>query len=292
MRRGCGARDSGTNSAVSTIAARPIGTLTRKIARQPTASTSAPPSTGPSAMQMPNIAAPHADRPRALARVLERRCATIDIATGLSIAPPIACSTRNAISSSRLGARRTAATRARTAPGRSGTRAAGRAGPRSSRTASAGSPAPACRRRSSTAARDSAECKSSVDRRQRDVDDRRVEPDDEQAHRADAEDQQPRAGDPAWTTPYRRQTTVVTRSPAASSAAICATVRAGVRDQLVHLVEHADPGQRPAPSFDESARRRSPARRAAISAWSTETSSSLSVPSGRPRGRARPRRRT
>ena len=55
-RRGCGARDSGTNRAVRMIATRPTGRLTRNTARQLKASTSAPPSTGPSAMLRPNTA--------------------------------------------------------------------------------------------------------------------------------------------------------------------------------------------------------------------------------------------
>jgi hypothetical protein len=56
-RRACAARDSGTNSAVSTIASRPIGTFTRNTQRQPGPSTSAPPSSGPSAMLMPTTPA-------------------------------------------------------------------------------------------------------------------------------------------------------------------------------------------------------------------------------------------
>ena len=59
-----------TRRSARSPAARP-GTLTRNTHRQPTESTSAPPTIGPSAMLMPTIAAPHADRLGALARVVE-----------------------------------------------------------------------------------------------------------------------------------------------------------------------------------------------------------------------------
>ena len=72
-RRARAARDSGTNSAVSTIAASPIGTLIQKIARQSTASIRAPPTSGPRPMRQPDHPAPHADGLRTLARVGERR---------------------------------------------------------------------------------------------------------------------------------------------------------------------------------------------------------------------------
>ena len=70
-RRARGARDSGTNSVVSTMAASPIGTLIQKIARQSTASISVPPTIGPEAERDADDAAPHADRLRPLPRLGE-----------------------------------------------------------------------------------------------------------------------------------------------------------------------------------------------------------------------------
>lgn len=102
-RRGRGARDSGTNRAASASATSATGRLTRKIARQEMAETSVPPSTGPRAIEMPNMAA---KTPIACARSRgsSNTLRTIDMATGVSIAPPTAWSTRKATSSSRLGA--------------------------------------------------------------------------------------------------------------------------------------------------------------------------------------------
>ena len=57
-RRGCGARDSGTNLIVNPNAARPTGTLIQNIDRHPADCTSAPPTTGPSARLIPTVA-PH-----------------------------------------------------------------------------------------------------------------------------------------------------------------------------------------------------------------------------------------
>ncbi len=77
--------------------------LTQKIARQPMPSTSAPPSTGPSAMLKPITPAqiPIAcARSRGSVNVLRM----IDMATGLSIEPPIAWTTRKATSAWTLGA--------------------------------------------------------------------------------------------------------------------------------------------------------------------------------------------
>src|ERR1700748_2103855 len=53
VRRDRGARESGTNSAVSETAASPTGMFAQKMPRQPTIPTSTPPSTGPSAMDRP-----------------------------------------------------------------------------------------------------------------------------------------------------------------------------------------------------------------------------------------------
>ncbi len=96
-RRACGARDSGTKRSVSASAASPTGTFTQKIERQPTDSTSAPPSTGPSAMLRPTVA-PHTPIACARSRGSVNTLRMIDIATGLSIEPPTACIIRKATS--------------------------------------------------------------------------------------------------------------------------------------------------------------------------------------------------
>jgi len=82
----------------------PIGRLIQKIARQPTACTSAPPSSGPIAIEMP-ITAPHMPIARARTRTSGNVLTMIDIATGLSIAPPRAWTIRNATSAPSLGAK-------------------------------------------------------------------------------------------------------------------------------------------------------------------------------------------
>src|SRR5215469_6459002 len=86
------------------MAAMPTGTFTQKIPRQLTLSTSAPPTTGPSAILSPNTAP---QMPIALARSRGpvNTLVTMDNATGLSIDPPTACSIRNATSQPRPGAR-------------------------------------------------------------------------------------------------------------------------------------------------------------------------------------------
>ena len=61
----CGSRDSCTRASVSAIAPMPIGRLTKKIASQPLASTSTPPTSGPIATAAP-VVAPH--RPIAVPR--------------------------------------------------------------------------------------------------------------------------------------------------------------------------------------------------------------------------------
>ena len=103
-RRACAARDSGTASAVATMAAIPIGMLTQKMPRHPTVATSTPPSTGPSAMLRPNTA-PQTPSARARSRSSVNVLAMMDSATGLSIDPPMACIARNATSQPRPGAR-------------------------------------------------------------------------------------------------------------------------------------------------------------------------------------------
>src|SRR5215813_4692208 len=103
-RRGRAARDSGTTSAVSTMAAIPTGMFTQKMPRHPVVATSTPPSTGPSAMLRPNTA-PHTPSALARSRSSVNVFAMMDKATGLSIDPPMACTARNAISQPRPGAR-------------------------------------------------------------------------------------------------------------------------------------------------------------------------------------------
>ena len=103
-RRGRPARDSGTNSAVSTIAATPTGMLTQKIPRQPTLSTSTPPRGGPAAMDNPNTP-PQMPMARARSRGSVKVLAMIDTATGFIIEPPTAWIMRNATSQPRPGAR-------------------------------------------------------------------------------------------------------------------------------------------------------------------------------------------
>ena len=102
-RRGRAARDSGMWRRVRTSAARPIGRLIRKIERQPTVSTSTPPIRGPAAMETPPTA-PHTPMARARSAGSVKVLVMIDIATGLSIAPPTAWTMRKTMSQSRLGA--------------------------------------------------------------------------------------------------------------------------------------------------------------------------------------------
>ena len=91
------ARDSGTNRAVRMMAATPTGMLTQNTPRQPTESTSAPPRIGPSAIDRPNTL-PHIPIARARSPGSVNVLVTIAIATGLSMDPPTACSARKAIS--------------------------------------------------------------------------------------------------------------------------------------------------------------------------------------------------
>ena len=102
-RRGCGAFDSGTNLWVRTIAAIPTGMLIQKTARQSIACTRSPPINGPAAMLMP-ATPPHQPIARALSFGSVKTLVTIDIATGFSMLPPIACIARKAISQPRPGA--------------------------------------------------------------------------------------------------------------------------------------------------------------------------------------------
>ncbi len=78
--------------------------LIQKIDRHPTEDTSAPPITGPSAMDTPTTA-PHTPIAWARSRGLVKVLVMIDMATGLSIDPPTAWTMRKTMSSARLGAR-------------------------------------------------------------------------------------------------------------------------------------------------------------------------------------------
>ena len=86
------------------IAATPTGMFTQKIPRQPTDVTRTPPAIGPSAMATPQTA-PQIPMARARSAGSVKVFVMIDIATGLSIDPPSACSIRNATSQPRPGAR-------------------------------------------------------------------------------------------------------------------------------------------------------------------------------------------
>jgi hypothetical protein len=101
--RGRSARDSRMKRAVKPSPMTPSGMFTQKIDRQPRLSTSRPPRSGPAAMATPK-AAPQI--PTARARSLGSRnvLTMIDIATGLSIEPPIACNARDATSTRAFGA--------------------------------------------------------------------------------------------------------------------------------------------------------------------------------------------
>ena len=85
------------------MATSPTGTLTQKMLRQPSVPVSIPPRTGPSAMLTPNMLIQIPIAQARSARSL-KTLEMIETATGLSIDPPIACSTRNATSQPRSGA--------------------------------------------------------------------------------------------------------------------------------------------------------------------------------------------
>lgn len=102
-RRAFGARDSGTKRRVRSRAARPTGRLTQKIERQPTDSTSRPPTSGPAAMDMPTTA-PQTPIARARSRGSVKVLVMIDMATGLSMEPPTAWIIRKTTREDRSGA--------------------------------------------------------------------------------------------------------------------------------------------------------------------------------------------
>ena len=103
-RRARGAFDSGIHRQVSAAATVPTGTFTQKIQRQPGPSTSAPPTSGPSAMLRPTTAA-QTPIARARSAGFGKTLTMMDIATGLSIDPPTAWTIRNATNQPRLGAK-------------------------------------------------------------------------------------------------------------------------------------------------------------------------------------------
>ena len=98
------ALESGTSSAVSATAASPTGMFAQKIPRHPTLPTRIPPTMGPSAMDRPETPS---QTPIALARSFGalKMLVMMPRAAGASMLPPTPCSTRNAISHARLGAR-------------------------------------------------------------------------------------------------------------------------------------------------------------------------------------------
>src|SRR5579875_2722861 len=164
-RRCRSARDSGTNSAVRTTAAIPTGMLTQKMPRQPTESTSAPPTIGPSAMLMPKTP-PHT--PIARARAAQQRAEREQRQARLEGAPA-ADAVRG-----RPGEQQQAREHQRVRVDRPLQAGDGRA-------------------------------QLTPDRRQRDVHDRAVQADDEQAQAADAEHEQAalaaefrQIGSPRW----------------------------------------------------------------------------------------------
>ena len=169
-----------------TIAVNPTGRLIQKIERHPTVSTRSPPTTGPRAMLIPTTAA---QTPTAWARSFGsvKVFVMMDIATGLSIEPPMAWIMRKTISKVRSGAMLH-----KSEPNRKESRhheGALAAEPVSGRTREhqqtgqyerVGIDGPLQSRHRSIEA--------PADRRQGHVHDGHVEPDDEQAHRADQQD--------------------------------------------------------------------------------------------------------
>ncbi len=156
----------GTNVAVSTSASAPIGTFTKNTARHPTESTSAPPTTGPSAMLSPNTAPHMPIACGALARIVEH---VADDRHRHRVEHRPADRLEDAERDQQLEARcHPAQERAEREHHEAGlgTPACARSGRRWSRTASAGWPAPACRRRSPTASRRPRRRRSVADRRQ------------------------------------------------------------------------------------------------------------------------------
>ena len=161
--------------------------FTQKIPRQPTVSTSAPPTSGPRAMLMPTTP-PQTPIARARSAGLVKVFVMMDMATGLSIEPPTACIIRNSTSQPSPGAR------LQSSEPSVNDRQAGLEGPAAADPVGGGAgqhqeagqhqgvrvdgPLQAGNRRVQVV----------LDGRQRDVDDRAVQADDEQAHAADRQD--------------------------------------------------------------------------------------------------------
>ncbi len=81
--------DSGTKITVSRIASAQIGRLIQNTARQFMNSMSAPPTIGPSAIEIPTTP-PQTPIARARSTRPVKTCVMIDIATGFIIEPPMA----------------------------------------------------------------------------------------------------------------------------------------------------------------------------------------------------------
>ena len=96
--------DSGTKTAVSTMAAAQMGRLIQNTDRHEMVSIRRPPTMGPSDIEMPTTA-PQIPRARARSTLPVKICEMIDSATGFSIDPPMPCSKRAAMSVSMDGAR-------------------------------------------------------------------------------------------------------------------------------------------------------------------------------------------
>src|SRR5215831_20978002 len=103
-RRGCGDLESGTNSPVSALVARAMGTLAQKTDRHPASPVRAPPTTGPRARLRPNTPS-HTPMARARLAGVVNVLVMMPSAAGLSMAAPTPCMTRKVISHPRLGAR-------------------------------------------------------------------------------------------------------------------------------------------------------------------------------------------
>ena len=95
-RRGRGALVSGAYRATRAKAMAATGTLTRKTARHPTVATSRPPRIGPEAAATPNTPA-HTPIARARRAGSVMTLVMVDRALGCSMAPPTACTIRNAM---------------------------------------------------------------------------------------------------------------------------------------------------------------------------------------------------
>ena len=97
-----GSRDSRSRATPPANAAAPMGRLMKKMDRQPSASVSAPPASGPIAVAPP-IVAPNAPSARARAAP-ENSARSSGVPVANSTAPPTPCSARNSSSAIAVGA--------------------------------------------------------------------------------------------------------------------------------------------------------------------------------------------